>query len=174
MIDPQLSNWTITGSELEMIHACLDRVRHEIQATSVLLLDYSGQVIASYNRRGGPSQVSVGALLAGTFSGSRELAKVLRETDFRTMIQQGERESIFAELIEEQWILAVIFSKQTLLGMVKVMSHRAVGELKLVLEQVRSHSKERDRQLSETMRDSLGDTLDLLFNNLEGERAAAN
>ena len=167
MIDPQLGNLTVTGEELALIRVCLDRVRQEIDTTSVLLLDRGGQVITSYHRRGAPPEVTVGALLAGTFAGSRELAKVMKETNFRTLIQQGDRESIFAELVGEEWILAVIYSRPTLLGMVKVISDRAVGELEEVLKQVKLNSRERDRVLSDQMRASLGTTLDMLFGDLE-------
>ncbi len=169
-MDNQLSNLAVTGEEIALIRGCLENMRQEMEATSILLLDTSGQVIASLNRRGAPPETTVGALLAATFSGSRELAKVLHETDFRTHIQQGERESIFAELVGDQWILGVIFSKPTLLGMVKVISHKAVIELTKVLQLVKTNSRQRDRFISDKMRDSLSSTLDLLFDGLEGEK----
>ncbi len=166
-MDPQLTGLTVSGAELEAIKACLASIRAEVDATCILLLDHSGQVIASRSRKSPAEEMTIGALLAGTFMSSRELSKVLKETEFKTLIQQGDRESIYAEQINGQWILSIIFSKYALLGMVKVIAKRAVGELETILEQVRRGNRDRDRRLSEQMRVSMQDSLDLLFQDLE-------
>ncbi len=163
-MDPQLNSLTVGAAELKEIEACLDEMRAEIDATCLMLLDHSGQVILARNRRGGPDETVVGALLAATFASSRELAKVLREHDFRTLIQQGDRENIYAELVADYWILAVVFRKQTLLGMVRVVAHRAARKLTDVHAQAQIADRERDRVVSANMRTSLKDTIDLLFN----------
>jgi len=128
-----------------------------------MLLDHSGQVISSRSRKTEAEEITIGALLAGTFSSSRELAHILKEQDFRSLIQQGPRESIYAEQIGSQWILAIVFSKYSIVGMVKVAAKRAIMELEEILERVRLNNRERDRFFSLKMRDSLDDTLDLLF-----------
>lgn len=169
-MDTQLSSLTISEAHVARIHECLERMQDELNVTLLMLLDHSGQIIASHRRTSGLEETAVGALLAGTFASSRELARVLKENDFRTLIQQGPRESIYAESVQQQWILAVIFRKQTLLGLVKVMSKVAVTELEKILQDAKLASRDRDRAVGSLMRtslDSMSDTIDMLFKNLE-------
>ena len=105
----------------------------------------------------------MGALIAGVFASSREVAKLLREKDFRNLFHQGVREHIFIALIEEQWILCIIFNKGTHIGLVKVLTKKATDELALVLERVRQQAKARDDVLGSSFRTSMEDTIDLLF-----------
>jgi hypothetical protein len=106
---------------------------------------------------------ALGALIAGTFASSREVAKLLREKDFRNMFQQGVRDNIFLALIEDQWILCIIFNKGTHIGLVKVLTKKATDELAHVLERVRNTHKARDDVLGSSFRTSMEDTIDLLF-----------
>ena len=91
------------------------------------------------------------------------MAKLLRERDFRASFQQGVRENIFIALIEEQWILCIIFNKGTHIGLVKVLTKKATDELASVLERVRQQHKARDEVLGSSFRTSMEDTIDLLF-----------
>jgi hypothetical protein len=91
------------------------------------------------------------------------VAKLLRERDFRASFQQGVRENIFIALIEEQWILCIIFNKGTHIGLVKVLTKKATDELAAVLERVRQQHKARDEVLGSAFRTSMEDTIDLLF-----------
>jgi predicted regulator of Ras-like GTPase activity (Roadblock/LC7/MglB family) len=140
-MDAQLTSLIVSEEELKNIDECLERMQTELNATSILVLDQAGQVIASRSMRSKTQWTTVGALLSGTFYGSRELARALQESEFKTLYQQGPRESVYAELIGEKWILATIFRKQTLLGMVRVMSRRIVGDLEQVLERVKKSNQ---------------------------------
>lgn len=166
-MDPQLTSLAVSAKELATINACMAKIREDIDATCIMLLDHSGQVLASRSRKTKAEETTIGALLAGTFLSSRELARILKEQEFRSLIQQGPRESIYAEQVGNQWILAIVFSKYSILGMVKVVAKHAVAELEEILAQVRLNNRERDRFLSLKMRDSLDDTLDLLFTDLD-------
>jgi predicted regulator of Ras-like GTPase activity (Roadblock/LC7/MglB family) len=128
-----------------------------------MLLDKSGQVIAARGDTQRQDITALGALLAGTFASSREVARLLREKDFRVLFQQGVKENIFTELIEEQWMLVVMFDKRTHIGLVKVLAKRATDELGSVLQRVRQQSRQRDAVISTSFRTSVEDTIDLLF-----------
>jgi len=150
-MDSQLTNLVVPAAQLEKIEVCLDAIQEDLRATSVLLLDQAGQIIASRSSRGGLEMTAVGALLSGTFYSSRELARALKESEFKSLYQQGPRESIHAELVGEQWILAVVFRKQTLLGMVRVVSKRAVGQLSKILEETKNTNRAEGKWLSADM-----------------------
>lgn len=162
-MDPQLTSLIVPTEEIAQIEDCLNHLVEDTGGNYALLLDKSGQVIASQGDGNHQDITALGALIAGTFASSREVAKLLREKDFRMLFQQGVRENIFIALIEEQWILCVIFNKGTHIGLVKVLTKKATDELGNVLDRVRQQHKARDEVLGSSFRTSMEDTIDLLF-----------
>lgn len=159
----QLTNLVVSETELEHIARNLGRLNTDTGATHTILLDKSGQVIAA---QGDPSErdlVALGALLAGTFSSSRQVAEILGERDFRVILQQGERESILTSLIGSAWLLVVIFEKQTHVGLVKILGRKACDELERVLERVRQSGPAGQQVVDVRFRSDVENTIDLLF-----------
>jgi predicted regulator of Ras-like GTPase activity (Roadblock/LC7/MglB family) len=162
-MDPQLTSLVVSEKDTDAIEECLERLVGDTNANYSMLLDKSGQVIASRGDTQRQDITALGALLAGTFASSREVARLLREKDFRVLFQQGVKENIFTELIEEQWMLVVMFDKRTHIGLVKVLAKRATDELGSILQRVRQQSRQRDAVISTSFRTSVEDTIDLLF-----------
>ena len=162
-MDPQLTSQIVPTEEVALIEECLTRLIEDTGGNHVLLLDKSGQVIASQGDGNRQDITALGALIAGTFASSREVAKLLREKDFRMLFQQGVHDNVFIALIEEQWILCIIFNKGTHIGLVKVLTKKATDDLASVLERVRQQHKARDDVLGSSFRTSMEDTIDLLF-----------
>ena len=161
----QLSNLVVADKELHVIAGMLAKLMQDTSASYVMLLDKSGQVIATQGQ--GNLQrdaTALGALLAGAFSSSRHVAELLGETDFRAIFQQGIQESIYTSLIVDQWLLVIVFDKLTHIGLVKVLAKKASDELSRVLERVRSDSSRiREKVVNVQFRTSVEDTIDLLF-----------
>ncbi len=162
-MDPQLTSLVVAEQDTAEIRDCLERLVDDTNANFCMLLDKSGQVIAARGDTTRQDITALGALLAGTFASSREVARLLRERDFRVLFQQGVKENIFTELIEEQWMLVVMFDKRTHIGLVKVLTKRATDELGSILKQVKQKSSARDAVISTSFRTSVEDTIDLLF-----------
>ena len=162
-MDPQLTSQIVPSEEIAHIEECLAHLVEDTGGNHALLLDKSGQVIASHGDTSRQDMTAMGALIAGVFASSREVAKLLREKDFRNLFHQGVREHIFIALIEEQWILCIIFNKGTHIGLVKVLTKKATDELATVLERVRQQHKAREDVLGSSFRTSMEDTIDLLF-----------
>src|SRR5258707_12793620 len=133
-------------------------------ASSVMFLDKSGQVITTQGASTRQNATSVGAFLAGAFSSSRHVAELLGEKDFRTIFQQGVHENIYTTMVEEQWLLVIVFDKLTHIGLVKVLSKKTSEELGRALERVRADtSSQKSSVLNIQFRSSVEDTIDLLF-----------
>jgi predicted regulator of Ras-like GTPase activity (Roadblock/LC7/MglB family) len=160
----QLTNLVISDRELATISAVLAKLMNDTNATSTMLLDRSGQVIAVQGTGMRRNATTLGALLAGVFSSSREVARLLDEKDFRNIFQQGVQENIYTSMVEEQWLLVIIFDKLTHIGLVKVLSKKASDELGRILECVRKDTKRaKSSVLNLQFRSSVEDTIDLLF-----------
>jgi predicted regulator of Ras-like GTPase activity (Roadblock/LC7/MglB family) len=160
----QLTNLVISDRELGTISAVLTKLMNDTNATSTMLLDKSGQVVMVHGSGIKRNATTLGALLAGVFSSSREVAKLLNEKDFRNIFQQGVQENIYTSMVEEQWLLVIIFDKLTHIGLVKVLSKKASDELGRILERVRNDtSRAKSSVLNVQFRSSVEDTIDLLF-----------
>ena len=160
----QLTNLVISDRELTTISSLLSKLMNDTNATSAMLIDKSGQVVAVQGTGMRRNATTLGALLAGVFSSSREVAKLLDEKDFRNIFQQGVQESIYTSMVEEQWLLVIIFDKLTHIGLVKVLSKKASDELGRILERVRSDTtRAKSSVLNLQFRSSVEDTIDLLF-----------
>jgi len=160
----QLTNLVISDRELGTISAVLTKLMNDTNATSTMLLDKSGQVVVVHGSGIKRNATTLGALLAGVFSSSREVAKLLNEKDFRNIFQQGVQENIYTSMVEEQWLLVIIFDKLTHIGLVKVLSKKASDELGRILERVRNDTtRAKSSVLNLQFRSSVEDTIDLLF-----------
>jgi len=160
----QLTNLIISDHELDTITNALNKLMSDTSATSVMLLDKSGQVVSSQGTSTKRNATSLGALLAGAFSSSRHVAELLGEKDFRTIFQQGVHENIYTTMVEDQWLLVIVFDRLTHIGLVKVLSKRASEELGRTLERVRADTnRQKSSVLNIQFRSSVEDTIDLLF-----------
>src|SRR6516162_8847862 len=160
----QLTNLIISDRELAIITAALTKLMNDTSATSVMLLDKSGQVIATHEASTRQNATSLGALLAGAFSSSRHIAELLGEKDFRMIFQQGVHENIYTTMVEEQWLLVIVFDKLTHIGLVKVLSKKTSEELLYTLERVRADTnRQKSSVLNIQFHSSVEDTIDLLF-----------
>jgi hypothetical protein len=140
----------------------LDRMIMEAGASTTFLLDRAGEVISARGDQLPKDLDVMGALLAGTFATTRELARMRNEKNFQTLFQQGASENTLTELIGEAWLITVIFGKSTHVGLVRDITRQITPELEAVLLQ----AQRRSRQvigLNPSFRTSVEDTIDLLF-----------
>ncbi len=160
----QLTNLVISDRDLATISSVLMRLMNDTNATSAMLIDKSGQVVAVQGTSTRRNATTLGALLAGVFSSSREVAKLLDEKDFRNIFQQGVQQNIYTAMVEEQWLLVIIFDRSTHIGLVKILSKKASDDLGRVLERVRNDTtRAKSSVLNLQFRSSVEDTIDLLF-----------
>jgi predicted regulator of Ras-like GTPase activity (Roadblock/LC7/MglB family) len=160
----QLTNLVISDRDLATISSVLMRLMNDTNAASIMLIDKSGQVVAVQGTSSRRNATTLGALLAGVFSSSREVAKLLDEKDFRNIFQQGVQQNIYTSMVEEQWLLVIIFDRSTHIGLVKVLSKKASDELGRILERVRNDTtRAKSSVLNLQFRSSVEDTIDLLF-----------
>src|SRR5258707_2313900 len=124
-----LTQLVVSESELGNIARILGRLTMETGASHVLLLDKSGQLVSAQGQTDQRDIIALGALLAGAFSSSRQVAQILGEKDFCHILQQGVHESIYTSLIGAQWPLVVVFDRPTQLGLGEGLGPQVPREL---------------------------------------------
>ena len=93
-MDPQLTSQIVPLEEVRQIEDCLARLVEDTSGNYVLLLDKSGQVIASQGDANRQDITALGALIASIRVVARGGQAAARK-DFRNMFQQGVRDNIF-------------------------------------------------------------------------------
>ncbi len=161
--DPHLTQLVIDEETSSSINGVLRQLLKDSQASSGCVLDRAGQIIVWDGPAYEGQRIQLGALIAGTYASTREVARILQESSFRTLLQEGAREKIFTESIGDQWLVSVIFGRHTHLGLVKVLCNRATVDLGQILLRTVERSKSRPRLRDSSLQRVANDTIDLIF-----------
>ena len=76
------------------------------------------------------------SLTAADFSANDQLAKMIGEPEFASLVHQGERESMFLADVAKRVILVVLFDQRATLGLVKLKAKAVVESLNKVFAEM--------------------------------------
>lgn len=127
------TNWKVFEEDYWAISTTLQELLKNSNATSVLLLDKTGQLISSVGEELRFDLHSFASLCAADFEANAQLAKLIGEKDFSTLYHQGSNESMYLSRVEKEIILVVLFDKKTTLGLVRLRTKKAVEGLATVI-----------------------------------------
>jgi len=105
--------------DVAALNEALDGFLELSQARAAFVIDREGHLVTRRGDCADASLESVAALVAGSFAATRELARLLGETEFSTMVHQGRRDSIQVSLAGERALFAAVFDERTNLGLVR-------------------------------------------------------
>lgn len=128
MLNPQLSSLIVTTEGLKNITDILNKLKEETKARYIILVEKSGQMIANVGEET-PFTMPLSALVAGAFASTREIAKLLGETEFNVMFQQGKTRNIYISALRTQDLLTVVFDESAMLGIVKLKTKQVSDSL---------------------------------------------
>ncbi|MGH7680641.1 MAG: roadblock/LC7 domain-containing protein [Candidatus Eiseniibacteriota bacterium] len=129
-------NWALFEEDFWSINSILQTLMRSSTARSVMLIDKTGQLINSLGEPPGFDVTSFSSLAAADFGANAELAKMVGEKDFATLVHQGQDESLYLSMIANRVILVILFDKKTSLGLVRLKARRAGEELTAVLNKL--------------------------------------
>ena len=130
------ATWSFTEDDFGAITRTLQRFLYEAQAKCALLVDRSGQLVATVGEPPQFDATAFATLTAADFSANDQLARLIGERDFSVLFHQGERESMYLTDVAKRVILVVLFDNRTTLGLVRLRMKTAVDELTRVFEEV--------------------------------------
>ncbi len=134
------ASWSFTEDDFGAITKSLDRFLIDCNARCALLVDRTGQLVATVGERPSFDPTAFATLTAADFSANDQLAKLIGEKDFNSLFHQGEKESMYLADIARRVILVVLFDNRTTLGMVRLKLRHTVGELSQLFETVFTRS----------------------------------
>src|SRR6185369_7478440 len=81
---------------------------------------------------------SISALIAGSFAATREMARLLGESQFNTLFHQGQRDSIQVSLVGETALFATVFDGRTNLGLVRYYATETAQRLEAMMAEMKA------------------------------------
>ncbi len=148
--------------DLDQIDKLLEEFLKLSSAKSIFLVDTEGHLITQK----GPAQTlnpeTLSALVAGSFAATKELARILGETEFAVMFHQGKKDHIHISLVASRAITATVFNEKTTVGMVNLYSKELCSKLEKIFE-IASKRVVHDDPLDDDFNDSVQDALKDMF-----------
>jgi predicted regulator of Ras-like GTPase activity (Roadblock/LC7/MglB family) len=143
-------NWALFEEDFWSINAILQTLMRGASARSVMLIDKTGQLINSIGEPPGFDVTSFSSLAAADFAANAQLAEMVGERDFATLVHQGQNESLYLSMIGNRVILVVLFDRKTSLGLVRLKARRAGDELLDVLNRLFDKLQYRNEEMTST------------------------
>ena len=160
------ADWTIYEEDYWAITSVLKELIDNSNSQSVLLIDKTGQLIASVGMEPEFDLMSFASLCAADFEANAQLAQLIGEKDFSTLYHQGSDESMYLSRVAQSIILVVLFNKRTTLGLVRLRVKKAVEGLNTVLHGLFEKLEYENEDLKEfdaEFADELNKEIDSLF-----------
>ena len=156
------ASWSFTEDDFSAITHSLQRFLYDSNARCALLVDRTGQLVATVGEQPNFDPTAFATLTAADFSANDQLAKLIGESDFNTLFHQGEKESMYLADVARRVILVVLFDNRTTLGLVRLKMKNAVDELAKLFEQIFARGAQAGQQQNNILAGA-DDEIDKLF-----------
>ena len=154
----------IYEEEINQIETLMSKMLKGAEAKCALLVDKDGHLITRQGFTHSLDTTALAALLAGSFASTKEIARLVGESEFSVLFHQGKKDHIHMSLVGERSILVVVFDDRTTIGMVRLYAKETAVELATVFEQVMAKSNPNDSHgISTEFVDMAQDKLDDIF-----------
>ena len=157
------SSWSFGEDDARRIDGILNGFLGESSARTALIVDRTGQMVATAGETPAFDPTAFASLTAADFSANDQLARMLGEPEFGALFHQGERESMYLADIARRVILVVLFDNRTTLGLVKLRVRAAVQELNQVFTDMFDRPRTDAPQVESGFLGDAEDEIDKLF-----------
>ena len=128
------ASWSFSEDHYRQIQAHLTAFLRESNARCALLVDRTGQLVTTVGETPQFDPTAFASLTAADFSANDQLARMIGEPEFASLVHQGERESMLLADVAKRVILVVLFDQRATLGLVKLKARPVVEQLARVLD----------------------------------------
>lgn len=107
-----LTQLVITEEQQKAFDTLILKLKDELDASSVLLIERSGLLLASYGEAT-INDLSISSLIAGIFKSISALTSLMGEPEVRTLQHHGNRNTLVLVLLESKDVLALLLPPGT-------------------------------------------------------------
>ncbi len=158
------SSWSFGEDDARRIQGVLSQFLTEAQARTALIVDRTGQLVATVGEAPAFDPTAFATLTAADFSANDQLARMLGEPEFGALFHQGERESMYLADIARRVILVVLFdNSRTTLGLVKLRVRPTVQDLGRIFNEMFGRDQTGAPKVESGLLGDAEDEIDRLF-----------
>jgi predicted regulator of Ras-like GTPase activity (Roadblock/LC7/MglB family) len=157
------SSWSFREEDAVRIGGLLNSLLREANARTALLVDRTGQMLATVGEEPRFDPVAFASLTAADFSANDQLARMLGENEFGALFHQGEKDSLYLADVARRVILVVLFDNRTTLGLVKLRVRGVVEELSALFTAMFARETAGETRVETGFVDEAEDEIDKLF-----------
>ena len=125
-------DFIIYPEDLEAINSTLHAFVDNAECKCCLLVHKNGQLVAKQGFTTNIDTISLAALAAGAFASTKEIARLVGETEFSVLFHEGKNGHIHVSLAGEHTILVTVFDARTTIGMIRLygaQTSQRLGEI---------------------------------------------
>ena len=157
------ASWSFREEDASRIHTILGQLLKEANARTALLVDRTGQMLATAGEPPTFDPVAFASLTAADFSANDQLARMLGEPEFGALFHQGEKESLYLADVARRVILVVLFDNRTTLGLVKLRVRGVVANLNALFAELFDRRQANPPRVEAAFLGEAEDEIDKLF-----------
>jgi predicted regulator of Ras-like GTPase activity (Roadblock/LC7/MglB family) len=155
--------WSIAEGDHRRITEHLSDLLRESSARCALVVDRTGQLLASAGEKLAFDPTAFASLTAADFSANDQLAKMIGEPEFASLFHQGEKESMYLADVARRVILVVLFDQRTTVGMVRLKVKQTVADLSRLFDEMFRTAAEGGGERKAGLLEGADDEIDKLF-----------
>ncbi|MBI4540468.1 MAG: roadblock/LC7 domain-containing protein [Gemmatimonadetes bacterium] len=140
-------SWSFSEADVAEIERRLSTVLKEANARGAFLVDRTGQLITTVGEAKELDSMALASLASANFSANDQLAALVGEKDFSSLVHQGERTSLYLADVERRVILAVLFDQRTTLGLVRLKVPATVQAVARIFQEMYAREEAGARRL---------------------------
>ena len=153
--------WALDEADYQKISELLAAFLKEANGRCAMLVDRTGQLLASVGESLSFDPAAFASLTAADFSANDQLAKMIGEPEFASLFHQGEKESMYLADVARRVILVVLFDERTTVGMVRLRVKATVHELAALFEDMFNRAAQPNKKAG--LLEGAEDEIDKLF-----------
>lgn len=133
------------------------------EAITALLITKEGTGIAEAGDISYLNTTAMAALVAGMFSATREVARMVGEKQFSILLQQGEKRHIHISLIPDSVMMVIIFENYHRIGLVRHEANKASKKIAEVLSKQETSAQDQEEVLTPQFKEYAMSLIDKIF-----------
>lgn len=107
----------------------LSQLNQDAGARTTMLITREGNCLVSIGDLSYLNVTAIAALVAGMFTATQEVARLVGEDHFSILLQQGEKRNIHISLVDNMIMLLVIFDDFMTMGKVRYLARKALADI---------------------------------------------
>ena len=128
----------LEAEDIYRLNLVLTKIVDLGQCDIAMLINKSGRLISYQAETSAHDKVSIAALVSGSFASSVAVARLIGETEFETLYQEGVIHHLFVSQIDENNILCVVFTDRSNLKRAKIVIEDHKPQIDEILEKMYS------------------------------------